>query len=105
MVLHKVTFTPQLVDFLLPHNARLTNIEHEPGGHNIIPFGCRLGACGACVISVVSGEENLGDKGQAESQFLKKLGYPESEFRLACQCRLMGEAVIHVIPKKPHHRQ
>ena len=54
-----------------------------------IPFGCQDGMCGTCVIDVLDGKENLGDLTQEE----KDLGLNE-EKRLACQCKVKGDAKI-----------
>jgi ferredoxin len=48
-----------------------------------VPFGCRDGICGTCMIDVVSGKDNLSPLHQKE----KDLQRDESH-RLACQCRI-----------------
>lgn len=55
-----------------------------------VPFMCRRGKCGACVIKVVSGMENLSSRVSAEDI----LGLAEDE-RLACRCHIKkGEIEI-----------
>ena len=96
--LHKLTFksNAQCVEFLLPSNVPMTDIEYEPGGRNLIPFGCRMGACGACVIKIVEGKHCLSAKDAGEDMFLETLGFEGPEYRLACQCRIQGEATVEV---------
>ncbi len=92
--MHKLTFMPQGVDIFLPDKAPLTQVEYAYNGKNIIPFGCRVGACGACVIHVTQGGENLGIKKDGERIFLEKLGYAGETFRLACQCQITGSVTL-----------
>lgn len=92
----KLTLMPQNVEVLLPRNALLTELEFELHGKESIDFGCRSGACGACVIQVIQGEAFLGHKEAKEAAFLETLGFPGDGFRLACQCRLVGDAVVQV---------
>ncbi len=49
-----------------------------------IPFGCKDGSCGTCLINVVSGMENLSDPAAAERA---EIPLAENQ-RLACQCRI-----------------
>ncbi len=49
-----------------------------------IPFGCKDGICGTCIIKVVEGNENLSEKNEKEYDLLPK---NENE-RLACQCKI-----------------
>ncbi|WP_235012162.1 2Fe-2S iron-sulfur cluster binding domain-containing protein [Caballeronia catudaia] len=88
---------PQSLEVLLPANSPLTELEFELHGQESIPFGCRSGACGACIIEVVSGAEALGARAPSERDFLASLGFDGGQFRLACQCRLMGDAVVTAI--------
>ena len=60
-----------------------------------ILFGCRDGACGACMIKVLEGEENLSKMEENERDFLETMAAEESE-RLACQCRVRGDVKIEV---------
>lgn len=60
-----------------------------------ILFGCRDGACGACMIRVISGSENLTPMQQDERDFLETMAAEPNE-RLACQCRVKGDVTIEV---------
>jgi ferredoxin len=93
-VLFKLTLMPNSTEVWLAANEPLTSIEYEPGGDQAIPFGCRAGACGVCVIEVLDGMSSLGARSPEEAEFLEALGFPGEQFRLACQCRVSGEAII-----------
>ena len=60
-----------------------------------ILFGCRDGACGACMIKVLEGADNLSPKKEHESDFLETMAAEDDE-RLACQCRVRGNVRIEV---------
>jgi len=101
MALHTLTITSQKSDsaheFQLPSNSAITDIEWEAGGKNLIPLGCRVGACGACLIKVESGLEALNPRDDDEQAFIEVQGYTGEEYRLACQCLIRGELAIEVI--------
>jgi len=61
----------------------------EEGTKADIPFGCQDGMCGTCVIDVLEGKENLGQLTQEEKDLDLKV-----EKRLACQCKIKGDAKI-----------
>ncbi len=60
-----------------------------------ILFGCRDGACGACMIRVKEGMANLSPMENDERDFLETMAAEEDE-RLACQCKVRGDVVIEV---------
>ncbi len=60
-----------------------------------ILFGCRDGACGACMVRVVSGAENISKMDENERDFLETMAAQENE-RLACQCRVFGDVTLEV---------
>lgn len=97
MALHTLTITSHQLEFQLPANSAITDIEWEAGGKNVIPLGCRVGACGACLIKVNSGLEALNPRDGDEEAFIEVLGYSGEEYRLACQCLIRGELTIEVI--------
>ena len=49
-----------------------------------VSFGCEDGLCGACLIEIESGEENLTEKSQVENDMLGE----DPKVRLACQCKI-----------------
>jgi ferredoxin len=60
-----------------------------------ILFGCRDGACGACMIRVLENPQHLSAMEEHERDFLETMAAREDE-RLACQCRVLGDVVIEV---------
>jgi ferredoxin len=60
-----------------------------------ILFGCRDGACGACMVKVLEGAKNLSPMEEQERDFLETMAARDDE-RLACQCKVLGDAVIEV---------
>ena len=60
-----------------------------------ILFGCRDGACGACMVRVISGQENLNPISEDEKDFLQTMAAEDNE-RLACQCAVHGDVVLEV---------
>lgn len=90
----KITIEPNMLTFELPYGSTLTDLEFEYFEANLIPFGCRAGSCGACVIEILQNRDFLGKVSEEESKFLTKLGYAGSKYRLACQCLLTGDVSI-----------
>ncbi|MEU2060937.1 2Fe-2S iron-sulfur cluster-binding protein [Streptomyces sp. NPDC013455] len=95
MTLKKLTILPAGTEILLPAGSALTEVEYETS-QRLIPFGCRSGSCGACVIEVLEGLEGLGEPDDDELDFLEDLGRTGGSHRLACQCRLRGDATVRV---------
>lgn len=60
-----------------------------------ILFGCRDGACGACMVKVLEGKENLSPMKEDEKDFLETMAAEEDE-RLACQCKVYGDVKLEV---------
>ena len=54
-----------------------------------IPFGCKDGICGTCIIKVTEGNENLSEKNEKEEDLLPE----EPNKRLACQCTIKSGTV------------
>ncbi|MEY4064799.1 MAG: hypothetical protein RIR26_1007 [Pseudomonadota bacterium] len=74
-------------------NASIIDVcEHHDTS---ILFGCRDGACGACMIRVLEHPENLSKMEEHERDFLETMAAREDE-RLACQCRVLGDVVVEV---------
>ncbi len=63
--------------------------EHDTS----ILFGCRDGACGACMIRVVEGSQFVNKMGDNERDFLETMAAAPNE-RLACQCRVTGGDIV-----------
>lgn len=60
-----------------------------------ILFGCRDGACGACMIRVLENPQNLSPMEDHERDFLETMAARDDE-RLACQCKVVGDVTIEV---------
>ncbi len=60
-----------------------------------ILFGCRDGACGACMIKVIEGASNLSKMEDHERDFLETMA-AQPEERLACQCKVHGDVKVEV---------
>ena len=60
-----------------------------------ILFGCRDGACGACMIRITKGAEYVSKMEDNERDFLETMAAEENE-RLACQCKVYGDVEIEV---------
>lgn len=85
-------------------NDNLT-IDVEPGAALIqvcrqhetsIPFGCREGTCGTCLIRVEKNPANLSPATKREKDTLASLG-SEPEERLGCQCKILGDVTISLV--------
>lgn len=58
--------------------------ELRPACENLsVPFGCRDGHCGTCLIEVLDGEENLSELTEKEEEL-----YLDKKNRLACQTKI-----------------
>jgi ferredoxin len=86
---------PLNVTVHLAESARLSDLEFELRDSDVIPAGCRAGACGACVIEVLNGFGCLSEPTERELKLLTFLGYDDGKFRLACQCKINGTATIN----------
>ncbi len=95
--MHTLIIESHQLEFQLPVNSPITDIEWEVGGKNVIPLGCRVGACGTCLVKVTSGLEALNARSDDEEAFIEVLGYTGEEYRLACQCLIRGELAIEVV--------
>ena len=83
-----ITFVSAHAALALPQNTSLQECD------SILSFGCRAGACGACVIEIAEGMHNLSSMGFDEKDFLELLGLNDGKHRLACQCTILGNVTI-----------
>lgn len=60
-----------------------------------LPFGCRAGTCGTCVIRVVKGGDSLDERGFVEEDTLAVIGVDHPDARLACQV-IVGEGDLEI---------
>ena len=80
---------------LLKNSSKSINLEN---GDNLqeaakqlgVAFGCRKGVCGACVVEVLDGMDNLSAKAVPESDFDMR-----DNDRMMCQCTISsGDVTI-----------
>lgn len=89
----KVTITTDNKTIDVTNDYPLINLSEE---HDTsILFGCRDGACGACMIKVLDGSENINKMDEDEQDFLETMAAEPNE-RLACQCKVTGDVTIEV---------
>ncbi len=69
----------------LPDNSEIKDACEKHG----VPMACLEGVCGACIIQVEEGMENLNEMTDAEADFLDEKGND----RLACQCIIKNGTV------------
>lgn len=55
-----------------------------------LPFGCRDGECGTCVVSIESGMEFLSSVTDKEKSVMKMLNESSPKARLSCQMKVVG---------------
>jgi len=55
-----------------------------------VPFGCRNGLCGTCMVDIEEGEENLSELTQEEIDMDR-----DRTHRLACQCKIK-EGIVKI---------
>ncbi len=60
-----------------------------------ILFGCRDGACGACMVKIISGADKISPMQDNEKDFLETMAARPDE-RLACQCKVYGDVTLEV---------
>ncbi len=53
-----------------------------------LPFGCRDGECGTCIVEVESGMEYLSPVTDKEKKVLQNLGLTTEKTRLSCQMKI-----------------
>ena len=89
----KVKITTDKLTIDVPTNYPMIDMceDHDTS----ILFGCRDGACGACIIRVKKGKDNITPMQDDERDFLETMAAEEDE-RLACQCRVKGDIEIEV---------
>ena len=69
----------------MPEGYPLREAAEELG----VPFGCRSGLCGTCMIDIVEGEENLSELTEEEETMGR-----DRKHRLACQAKIKEGTVM-----------
>jgi ferredoxin len=87
----KVTVKNDKLTIEVPDNYALIDMceQHDTS----ILFGCRDGACGACMVKVLEGATHLSPMKDDEKDFLETMSAMPNE-RLACQCKISGGDVV-----------
>lgn len=89
----KVTIKTDDMTIDVPENYALIDMCEDYD--TSILFGCRDGACGACMVRILEGGQNLTPMKDDERDFLETMAAQENE-RLACQCRVKGDVILEV---------
>ncbi len=91
--MHKVTVTTDDLTINVDDGYALIDMceDHDTS----ILFGCRDGACGACMVKVLDGLDKLSPMQDDERDFLETMAAEPNE-RLACQCRVYGDVTLKV---------
>lgn len=55
-----------------------------------LPFGCRDGECGTCVVMIESGMEFMSEITEKEKAVLKTINESNPKARLACQMKVIA---------------
>ena len=55
-----------------------------------LPFGCRDGECGTCIVSIESGMEFLSPMTDKEVTVMKMLNEKSPKARLSCQMKIIA---------------
>jgi len=71
-------------EFTLENNSKIEETCKNLG----VPFNCKNGTCGTCIVEVTEGKDNLTELNDKE----KILGL-DKKHRLACQCRIKSGTV------------
>jgi len=77
-------------DFLaikVPEGSTIQEVAEKSGSS--IPFGCRDGECGTCIINVVEGMEFLSPLNDKEKKVLSTMPDHHINSRLSCQMKVV----------------
>lgn len=76
-------------DFLaikVPAGSTIQDVAEKSGSS--IPFGCRDGECGTCIINVVEGMDFLSPLNEKEKKVLATMPDHHMNSRLSCQMKI-----------------
>lgn len=90
-----VTFEDDDLSVQVEPGQTLTDICDEYP--NSLLFGCRDGACGTCLIEVMSGPENLTPVTEIERDMLDVMAEDNDRARLGCQCTVKGDIRVRAL--------
>lgn len=86
-----VTFEDIGVTVTVPAGTRLIELSEKVGAG--ITYGCREGECGTCIMTIVSGMENMSERSVLEDKVLKEILAGRKQ-RLACQAQVLGGEIV-----------
>lgn len=81
-----------------------TILEIAESNNLPIEAGCRMGVCGADPVTIKDGMENLSAVSGDERTTLERLGLGQHT-RMACMCRVRGNARVSLKPEQPDQFQ
>lgn len=76
----------------VPDGSNLGDIAVDANA--TLPFSCRDGTCGTCLIEVKRGAKHLSESQEKEKATLAIYGGDETKHRLACQCAVHGDVDV-----------
>lgn len=88
----KITFLSKKCTFLASQGSELLDI-YKANPWVPLKFGCTKGHCGTCRIKIMKGLENLTPPTKEELGEKKNTQF-DHNYRLACQCALLGDIEI-----------
>jgi len=87
----KVTFKTDNITVEVPVGTRLVDVADEVEA--TLPFGCRDGLCGTCIMTILEGAGSLQPMSEDERETLENYEATDSQ-RLGCQAEIRGDLVI-----------
>jgi ferredoxin len=88
----RVTFLQDDLTVDVADGENLADVTDRAGA--MIPFSCRDGTCGTCLIEIKRGMKNLNEPSEKEKTTLAIYGGDETKHRLACQCAVHGDVDV-----------
>ena len=88
----KINFLKARIVKEVPAGTKLDVVADEVNAG--IKFDCRAAMCNSCIVTVVSGWENLSPMQENEKQCLEMFGADTAKQRLACQVIVNGDVEL-----------
>jgi len=86
----KLTYLDNGHEYEVPAGTSFLEFSQENGEHD---FGCTVGSCGTCVLTVESGAENVNPISQDEAETVEMCTDVEGA-RLGCQLKIQGDVSV-----------
>ena len=87
----KITFSDIGKTETVSVGTRVIEVSESVGSN--LPYGCREGDCGSCLMKVEAGWENLSTRSVVEEKVLRD-NNAGRHFRLACQAQILGDVTV-----------